>query len=210
MCGIFGYVGKKNNSAEMTLEGLKTLEYRGYDSWGIAVKQGKKIVFEKFVGKIGQAKTSLPSSTLGIGHTRWATHGGVTEENAHPHLDCHNEIAVIHNGIIENYGEIKKELLEKGHTFKSETDTEVFSHLVEENLKEKGFATAVREAFNKIRGMNAIVIAYAPSREIIAAKSGSPLVIGKEDDGLVCETRARHGAKFYHKRSRPGKKVSRR
>ncbi len=184
MCGIFGYIGKKTNTPQMVLDGLKLLEYRGYDSWGIAVKKDKKIEIEKYVGKIGDATVSLPESTLGIGHTRWATHGGVTKENAHPHLDCKKEIAVIHNGIIENFAEIKKELTEKGHTFVSETDTEVFAHLVEEYLKHKGFATAVREAFNKIRGLNAIVVAYAPSKQIIAAKTGSPLVIGKEEDGF--------------------------
>jgi glutamine---fructose-6-phosphate transaminase (isomerizing) len=184
MCGIFGYIGTRTDTPQMVLDGLKLLEYRGYDSWGIAVKQGKKIEIEKYVGKIGEAKVSLPPSVMGIGHTRWATHGGVTKENSHPHLDCNKEIAVIHNGIIENYSEIKKELISKGHRFVSETDTEVFSHLVEEYLKSKGFATAVRDAFNRISGMNAIVVAYSPSKEIIAAKTGSPLVIGKADDGF--------------------------
>ena len=183
MCGIFGYVGSRRDTPEMVLEGLKLLEYRGYDSWGIAVKKDKKIEIEKYVGKIGDATVSLPESTLGIGHTRWATHGGVTQVNSHPHLDCKKEIAVIHNGIIENYAELREELQAKGHTFASQTDTEVFSHLVEEHLKHKGFATAVRDAFNKVSGMNAIVVAYAPSKEIVAVKSGSPLVVGKSSDG---------------------------
>ena len=147
MCGIFGYVGKQNNAANFVLDGLKTLEYRGYDSWGIAVKADKKVVIEKHVGKIGGASVNLPESTLGIGHTRWATHGGVTEKNAHPHLDCNNELAVIHNGIIENYQEIKEELQNKGHQFISETDTEVVPHLIEENIKQgMGFASSFRSA----------------------------------------------------------------
>lgn len=184
MCGIFGYVGKQNTAAQFVLDGLKLLEYRGYDSWGIAIKNGNKIEFEKHTGKIGEASTILSHSSLGIGHTRWATHGGVTQENAHPHLDCNREIAVIHNGIIENFQEIKNELESKGHIFTSQTDTEILPHLIEENLKSTGFATAVRDAFNRLTGMNAIVVAYAPSKEIIAAKNGSPLVVGISEDEL--------------------------
>src|SRR5579883_2174668 len=116
MCGIFGYIGEQTNAAETVLSGLKLLEYRGYDSWGIAVKENDKIVVEKHTGKIGDAQTTLPSSSIGIGHTRWATHGGVTVENAHPHLDCTKQIAVLHNGIIENFQELKTDLLQKGHT----------------------------------------------------------------------------------------------
>ncbi len=178
MCGIFGYVGPKNAS-EIVLEGLKRLEYRGYDSWGIAVKDGAFLRVDKHVGKIGQAKTSLPKSNLGIGHTRWATHGGVTVENAHPHLDCTKTLALMHNGIVENFQELKDELIRQGHEFKSETDTEVIVHLIEENLKASGFATAVRDAFRKLKGLNAVIVAYALSSEIIAAKNGSPLVLGQ-------------------------------
>lgn len=184
MCGIFGYVGKSKHVPEMVLEGVKLLEYRGYDSWGIAVKVGKKIAVDKHVGKIGNAKVSLPDSMLGIGHTRWATHGGVTVKNAHPHLDCNSQIAVIHNGIVENFQEIKDELTKKGHTFVSETDTEVIAHLIEEHLKKEGFATAVKDAFNRLHGLSAIVVANAKSTEIIAAKTGSPLVVGANDDGF--------------------------
>lgn len=184
MCGIFGFVGSKNNTAELVLEGLKLLEYRGYDSWGVAVKVGKKIEVDKHVGKIGDAKVNLPKSNLGIGHTRWATHGGVTVENAHPHLDCTRTIAVVHNGIVENYQELKEELVEKGHEFISETDTEVIPHLIEENLKTRGFATSVRDTFNALRGLNAIVVSNAISQEIIAAKNGSPLVVGIGKDEL--------------------------
>jgi glucosamine--fructose-6-phosphate aminotransferase (isomerizing) len=178
MCGIFGYVGNQDKAADIVLEGLKLLEYRGYDSWGISVKQGKNLVVEKHVGKIGDAKVDLPQSTLGIGHTRWATHGGVTQKNAHPHLDCSKTIAVVHNGIVENFQELKTELIKKGHTFISETDTEVIPHLIEENLKHEGFSSSVRDAFNVLKGLNAVVVANAVSKEIIAAKTGSPLIVG--------------------------------
>lgn len=184
MCGIFGYVGTKENTAELILAGLRQLEYRGYDSWGIAVKEGKTLEVDKHVGKIGDAKINLPQSNLGIGHTRWATHGGVTEANAHPHLDCTKQIAVVHNGIIENFAEIKDELIQKGHTFLSETDTEVIPHLIEEHVKTEGFATSVRDTFNSLHGLNAIVVVNAVSKEIIAAKNGSPLIAGKAEDGL--------------------------
>jgi len=178
MCGIFGYVGKQNDAANIILEGLKLLEYRGYDSWGVSVKQGKNLVVEKHVGKIGDAKVNLPQSSLGIGHTRWATHGGVTEKNAHPHLDCTKTIAVVHNGIVENFQELKTDLISKGHRFISETDTEVIPHLIEENLKREGFSSSVRDAFNVLKGLNAVVVANAVSMEIIAAKTGSPLIAG--------------------------------
>lgn len=184
MCGIFGYIGRQNNAAQIVLEGLKLLEYRGYDSWGITVKSGRQLVVDKHVGKIGDAKVNLPKSTLGIGHTRWATHGGVTVANAHPHLNCTKTVAVIHNGIIENFTEIKEELVKRGHAFLSETDTEVVPHLIEEYLKKEGFSSAVRDAFNRLKGLNAIVVAYSPSSEIVAAKTGSPLVVGKNNDGL--------------------------
>ncbi len=184
MCGIFGFVGKEENVSGMILEGLKTLEYRGYDSWGIAVKNGNKIEVKKKVGKILNPKLKLPKSTIGIGHTRWATHGGVTFENAHPHLDCKKQIAVIHNGIIENFEELKTGLLKKGHTFYSETDTEVFAHLVEENLKTKGFASSVRDSFNSLKGLNAMVCLNSLSKEIIAVKNGSPLVVGVSKKGF--------------------------
>ncbi len=178
MCGIFGYIGPKEKAAEFVFDGLKMLEYRGYDSWGIAIKKETSIVVEKHVGKIGNATVSLPESTLGIGHTRWATHGGATQENAHPHTDCKKQLAVVHNGIIENFQELKDALIIQGHTFKSETDSEVIPHLIEEHLKTEGFASAVRDTFNSLQGMNAIVVAYAPSKEIVAAKTGSPMCIG--------------------------------
>src|SRR3989338_3720315 len=138
MCGIFGYVGNKNTSAQIVLEGLKTLEYRGYDSWGIAVADASQneLKIKKRIGMIGTANIDdLPLSNIALGHTRWATHGGVTQENAHPHLDCSRRFAIIHNGIIENYLELKKELIKRGHKFISETDTEVAIHQIEETFK---------------------------------------------------------------------------
>jgi glutamine phosphoribosylpyrophosphate amidotransferase len=111
MCGIFGYVGHAQNAADLVLRGLKKLEYRGYDSWGVAVGHRDQVVLAKRTGKIGDAAPDLPASAIGIGHTRWATHGGVTEPNAHPHLDCTGRLALIHNGIVSNYRELREPLL---------------------------------------------------------------------------------------------------
>lgn len=182
MCGIFAYIGNKNDAANIVLEGLKCLEYRGYDSWGIAVKNAKKFDVEKHVGKIGEAHTTLPESNFGIGHTRWATHGGVTDFNAHPHLDCTRTISVVHNGIVENNDSLKRKLVAKGHKFTSETDTEIISHLIEEYSKLKPLKEAVRLAFKDLSGLNAIVVADSKTSEIIAAKNGSPLIVGKKDN----------------------------
>ena len=185
MCGIFGIVNDKNNQAAQTvLDGLKKLEYRGYDSWGIAIMPSSHtasvcgLQVEKHIGKIGQAKTNLPEGSTALGHTRWATHGGVTDENAHPHLDCQKKIAVIHNGIVENYQEVKKELVKNGHKFISETDTEVIAHLIEEKLKSLSIAKAVFETFKTLRGSNAIAVLDLNSQTIIACRNGSPLVVG--------------------------------
>ena len=193
MCGIFGYLGDKENAAEILLEGLKRLEYRGYDSWGVAVIDNGGIKVDKHTGKTGNATVKLPKSTVGYGHTRWATHGGVTDINAHPHLDCNKKIAVIHNGIVENYLEIKKELLKKGHTFISETDTEVIVHLIEENKKKiTNDVEAVRLAFLRLDGRNAIVVLFAQTNSIIAAKNGSPIVVGlgKKENVLASDAAA--------------------
>lgn len=194
MCGIFGYVSQNPVPKDAVLNGLKTLEYRGYDSWGIAVKSRNKFIVEKKAGKIADAEISSKflsfSSTLAFGHTRWATHGGVTKTNAHPHLDCHKQIALVHNGIIENSDNLKKNLIKRGHIFKSQTDTEVAVHLIEDFSKTRGFATAVRDTFNLLKGMNAIVAASAKSSEIIAAKNGSPLVIGEGKNGYYISSDA--------------------
>lgn len=189
MCGIFGYIGKKENASSIVLEGLKLLEYRGYDSWGVAAQLKSKrddvrtrFINEKHVGKIGGAqldkKFEAPNS-IAIGHTRWATHGGVTDENAHPQFDCERRVAVIQNGIIENYQELKNKLIKKGHKFRSDTDTEVIAHLIEDSLNQnRPFREAVSNAFNKLRGLNAIVAINTLDKEIIAAKNGSPLIAG--------------------------------
>jgi len=185
MCGIFGIINDKNNqAAETVLEGLKKLEYRGYDSWGVAIipDDQKEIQVDKHIGKIGEAKTNLPAGKIALGHTRWATHGGVTDNNAHPHLDCNKKIAVIHNGIVENYQEIKVELLKKDHRFVSETDTEVIAHLIEEKSKTKKINLAIFETFKLLRGSNAIAVLDFDSQSIIACRNGSPLVIGLGTD----------------------------
>lgn len=182
MCGIFGYVGTKTDVATMVLTSLKTLEYRGYDSWGIAVGTGDSITVEKHVGKIGDATTQTRLSTIGIGHTRWATHGGVTIQNAHPHTDESGSLALVHNGIIENDTTLRNAL--SNHHFVSQTDSEVMVHLVEQQMHDgAAFTQAVRNAFAKAQGLNAFVMVSASDQEIVAVKNGSPLVIGKNNDG---------------------------
>lgn len=179
MCGIFGYVGFKNKGQEVVLQGLKDLEYRGYDSWGIAVNSNQKWWIEKQVGKIGKVGAShMPSSQYVLGHTRWATHGGVTKANAHPHTDCSGQIILIHNGIVENYQSLKSNLLKLGHRFKSQTDSEVIAHLIEEFSKTLSLEDAAFKAFNKLKGMSAIIVADQKSKQFIAVKKGSPLVVG--------------------------------
>ncbi len=181
MCGIVGYLGEKN--AENTLlEGLKRLEYRGYDSAGIAIIKNGKVTSRKAVGKIVNLEKKINGKNMdagiGISHTRWATHGKPTEENAHPHLSCDGNIAVVHNGIIENYQALREELKKKGHKFVSETDSEVLAHLIEEFYK-NDFKRAVCEALKLVEGTYGIaVIAGDKPQEIIVARKGSPLVLG--------------------------------
>ncbi len=190
MCGIFGYVGNAETKIDvpgMTLAALKRLEYRGYDSWGIAVRNGVGLEVEKHVGKIGLAETTLPESTIGFGHTRWATHGGVTVPNAHPHQDESGRVALIHNGIVENYIMLKAGLIARGHTFRSDTDTEVIVHLVEEALvcadnSEADLTWAVRHAFRQLDGLNAVIAMQVERQELVAVKSVSPLIVGISDD----------------------------
>ena len=181
MCGIFGYVGSRSNAGEIVIEGIKSLEYRGYDSWGIAMKEGNAIHLEKQTGKISEVdpKQFSANSGLSIAHTRWATHGGVTEKNAHPHRSTNGNIAVVHNGIIENYEALREDLKKKGYEFQSETDSEVIPHLIEEERKTSiDFTDAVRSACNKLDGRYAILAMDTESNTLVAARTGSPLIIG--------------------------------
>ncbi len=179
MCGIFGYIGNRKNASKLVFDGLKELEYRGYDSWGVAVVSKDRIVLKKKAGKIGNANINdLPEGNLAIGHTRWATHGGVTDINAHPHLDCKGTIAVIHNGIFENYEEFKKKLITKGHKFVSQTDTEVIPHMIEDLCQKLTFPQAVRSVFLQMKGLNAVIAISTKSKSVIAVRNGSPLCIG--------------------------------
>lgn len=180
MCGIFGYSGSKNAS-QLILEGLKRLEYRGYDSWGIAVV-ADQIELEKKVGAIGDLDSvnNLPKSKVGIGHTRWATHGGISEVNAHPHFSSDKSFVLAQNGIVENYQKLKNDLLKKGYKFTSETDTEVIVRLIEDKRRTHDLKEAVRAAFLELLGRNTIII-LTKEGEILALRNGSPLVVGVND-----------------------------
>lgn len=188
MCGIVGYIGRRD-AKEILLDGLSRLEYRGYDSAGVAfLGQEGDLYVEKEVGKIQNLRNAVfrrfhsQLFTLGIGHTRWATHGGVTKENAHPHLSLSGRIAIVHNGIIENYMTLKQYLLKQGYTFFSETDTEVLVHLIEDFYKREGnknLQSAVMEALKVVEGTYGIAVLCSDEPyKIVAARNGSPLVIG--------------------------------
>lgn len=181
MCGIVGYIGKRN-AQEVILQGLERLEYRGYDSSGIAINNGKEIEYKKFKGRLtileNHLKENPIAGNLGIGHTRWATHGEPSDENAHPHLNEEETIAVVHNGIIENYIAIKEELINKGYKFKSQTDTEVVVHLID-SLYEGDLLTAVFKAVERLKGAYALgVISKDHPGELVAVRKESPLVVG--------------------------------
>lgn len=186
MCGIVGYLGHKK-SCPILINGLKRLEYRGYDSAGIAYLEGGKLKTYKKQGKVKDLENILPenSATIGIGHTRWATHGEPNDVNAHPHVSNSGNLAIIHNGIIENYGSLKADLTKRGYTFQSETDTEVFANFIEdiqksENLK---IEDALRVALSKVVGAYAIAIISKDSPDkLVAARKGSPLVLGLGKD----------------------------
>ncbi len=192
MCGIFGVIGVAD-APQKVFAGLKDIEYRGYDSWGVAWwgVEGGKWKVEK---KIGFLPEKIPKQvrddngkngddyTVAMGHTRWATHGGVTQKNAHPHLDCTGKIVLVHNGIVENYREIKKGL--KNHKFRSETDSEIIAHAIEESVDQGlSLKKAVLSVFKKMEGLNAIVVSNG--QEIVAAKNGSPLVVGQVPEGFI-------------------------
>src|SRR5215510_10040159 len=182
MCGIIGYIGSKP-VVPVLLEGLRRMEYRGYDSAGVAVVSPEGISLRRSAGKLANLEQAIriePVDGLyGVGHTRWATHGRPTEENAHPHRDCTGRIVVVHNGIIENYLELKHELREQGHTFSTETDTEIVAHLVEREMRDDGLENAVRRALTYMRGMFALVLVSVEDPEkIVAVRNGPPIVVG--------------------------------
>ena len=187
MCGIFGYIGNRE-ALPFLLEGLKKLEYRGYDSAGVATLDNNHIFVTKCAGKISELEKELKekpiSGEIGIGHTRWATHGRPSDENSHPHTDCNDEIVVVHNGIIENYLALRRQLAEEGHKFRSTTDTEVIAHLIEKHLnKEKtSLEEAVRRSLEEIEGSYALAVLYEKDPgKIVAARRGSPLIVGVQE-----------------------------
>lgn len=182
MCGIVGYVGKQK-ALPILLEGLRRLEYRGYDSAGVVILNKNKLTVFKSVGKVSELENKIGSfdstASIGIAHTRWATHGKPSDKNSHPHSDCSKNIWLVHNGIIENYQDLKKILVKKGHKFQSETDSEVVAHLIEEFNKKLDFKNSVLEALKLIRGTYGLAIINKKEPEkIIVARAGSPLLIG--------------------------------
>ena len=185
MCGIVGYVGPKP-VLPVLMDGLHRLEYRGYDSAGIALVRDGQLQIRRSAGKLSNLEDVLSKDPVqgdfGIGHTRWATHGRPTEENAHPHRDCKNRVVVVHNGIIENYLELKRELKAAGHRFVTETDTEVVAHLVEQESRGDGLAAAVQRALARLRGLFALVLISADDPgTIVAVRNGPPVVVGLGD-----------------------------
>jgi glucosamine--fructose-6-phosphate aminotransferase (isomerizing) len=184
VCGIVGYIGPKK-VVPLILDGLRRLEYRGYDSAGVAVVDSEgKIQIRRASGKLFNLENAMQQSpidgTYGIGHTRWATHGRPTEENAHPHRDCTGQIVVVHNGIVENYVELKNQLIKEGHKFVTDTDTEIIAHLVEKNM-DGGvpLEEAVRKTVKELTGVYSLaIISASDPNKIVAARNGPPSVIG--------------------------------
>ena len=187
MCGIVGYIGDKR-AAPLLIDGLKRLEYRGYDSAGITVQVNGHLETRKSVGKIAELEKLIgngnePVGTIGIAHTRWATHGAPNTVNAHPHNDCSGDISIVHNGIIENAGTLKQKLIDLGHKFTSETDTEVVAHLIEEAF-DGSLEEAVRAALQQVEGAYGLaIISSKDPGKIVVARKGSPLLLGITDNG---------------------------
>jgi glucosamine--fructose-6-phosphate aminotransferase (isomerizing) len=185
MCGIVGYIGPRD-VVPVLIDGLRRLEYRGYDSAGVAVVDHGAVTLRRSAGKLSNLEQVISADPIhgdyGVGHTRWATHGRPTEENAHPHRDCTGRIVVVHNGIIENYLQLKQELQAQGHTFATETDTEIVAHLVEREMGTDGLENAVRRALLLMRGLFALVLISADDPEkIVAVRKGPPIVVGLGD-----------------------------
>jgi glucosamine--fructose-6-phosphate aminotransferase (isomerizing) len=191
MCSIIGIISK-NIVAPALVDSLKRMEYRGYDSVGVATLSKSGISVKKGIGKVNQVNGSLNLADMegfvGIGHTRWATHGGVTDKNAHPHPCCSNEIAVVHNGIIENYIPLKAELTRRGHNFRSETDTEVIAHLLEESYNEsKDIKAAMIETIERLEGAYAFVAMFE-NGALACARLDEPLVVGISDNAYYASS----------------------
>ncbi len=189
MCGIIGVVQKRGDVAPFIHQALKRLEYRGYDSVGVTTIDGQKLFVKKDKGKVEEVHRKLDldemPGSIGIGHTRWATHGIPSMYNSHPHFDCNNEIAVVHNGVIDNFLELKEELKAKGHKFQSETDTEIIPHMIEDFMgKGKSLEESVKEVTKRIEGTYAIVVMSTKEKEpkIVCTRDGNPLVIGRKED----------------------------
>ena len=189
MCGIIGYIGRKP-VVPVLLEGLRRLEYRGYDSAGVALVREGAVELRRSAGKLDRLVEALENDPVdgdyGLGHTRWATHGRPTEENAHPHRDCAGRIVVVHNGIIENYPTLKRELEAEGHRFATETDTEVIAHLVESEWRGDGLEAAVRRALARVRGLFALLLlAIDDPGKLVAARQGPPILVAEGDGGYL-------------------------
>jgi glucosamine--fructose-6-phosphate aminotransferase (isomerizing) len=187
MCGIFGYVGEETDLGESVLQALKQLEYRGYDSWGVGIAVDGQIEVQKQPGKISGATVDFPPADIGFGHTRWATHGGVTRANAHPHLAPSGRLAVIHNGIVENFRALKDEVRGLGAIFQSETDSEVIALMLERELGsgEEDIVQAFQRVFSRLDGLSAVIALDLGSRSLVAAKKVSPLVVGRGPMGFT-------------------------
>ncbi|MBU2634313.1 MAG: glutamine--fructose-6-phosphate transaminase (isomerizing), partial [Nanoarchaeota archaeon] len=188
MCGIIGYIGNEN-CIPILMKGLKRLEYRGYDSIGFSIVKNNEIKTFKQKGEIKDFNVSEIYSNLGIGHTRWSTHGEPSDINAHPHNDCENKISIVHNGIVENFESLKKVLINKGHKFKSETDSEVLAHLIEE-FYEGDLTKSVKKALVEIKGTYGLLVVKNDENKIVAARKGSPLVFGIKKGGYFISSDA--------------------
>ena len=207
MCGIFGYTGPRDDAPTLVIDGLRRLEYRGYDSWGVAVKRDNPRCID-ITKRVGRISALADSSLLGhghvaIGHSRWATHGAVTEVNAHPHYACDDALAVIHNGIVENHRGLRIELEAHGHHFHSQTDTEVIAHLVEQHMRDgRALLEAVRQAFLRLEGRNALLVLARDTHELVAVRNGSPLVLGPmvQDGAFACVLASDTAALLPHTR----------
>ncbi len=183
MCGIIGYIGN-DECYPILLNGLKKMEYRGYDSYGFAVINDNKIQMNKKTGKISEDDSQPLQGKIGIGHTRWATHGNVCVKNAHPHFDTKKDISIVHNGIIENFSSLRTMLEKEGHTFQSDTDSEILAHLIEFNY-DGNLEEAVHRAINLVEGTYGLLVIQKDTDKIIAARNGSPVIIGVFDDGNI-------------------------